>query len=255
MEVLLIEDEPPAMARLVEAVRASAPRARIVGTLGSVADSIGWLRSHRAPDLILMDIQLSDGSSLDILRAVEVTSPVVVITAYDQYVLEALGLNCIDYLLKPLKGERLAAALDKYLRLKSHFVGDLPGLLRSLGASSERRRDRVLARKGIDFVSVPVAETAYFFTEHKLVFLRDRQGVQYLVDRPLSELEAELEPASFFRLNRKYLAHVDAVRRFRPAEKGRLQVVLHPEPAEAVLVSQERAGAFRDWLGRGPARI
>jgi len=254
MEVLLIEDEPPAMARLVDAVRAAQPGARIVGTLSSVEESIGWLRSHRPPDLILMDIQLSDGSSLEILRAVDVSSPVVVITAYDQYVLEALGLNCIDYLLKPVRRERLAAALEKYLRLRSHFVGDLPGLLRSLTGAGGRRRDRVLARKGLDFVSVPVSEAAYFFTEHKLVFLRDRRGVQYLVDRPLAELEAELEPALFFRLNRKYLAHVDAVRRFRPVERGRLHVVLHPEPAERVLVSQERAGEFRTWLGRGPAR-
>jgi two-component system LytT family response regulator len=113
-------------------------------------------------------------------------------------------------------------------------------------------RDRVLARKGPDFVAVPVAEVAYFFTEYKLVFLRDAQGTQYLVDRALEKLEAELDPGRFFRLNRKYLAQISAVRRFRPADKGRLSVVLAPEPAEPVVVSQEKAGAFRKWMGAAP---
>jgi DNA-binding LytR/AlgR family response regulator len=195
-----------------------------------------------------MDIQLSDGRSLGILRAVEVACPVIVITAYDQHVLEALSLNCIDYLLKPVRQERLAQALDKYLRLRSHFAGDLAGLVRDVDGRG-RGRDRILARKGLDFVPVPVADVAYFFTEHKLVFLRDRKGTQYLVDKPLADLEAELDAARFFRLNRKYLARVDAVRRFRPGDKGRLVVALEPEPAEPVVVSQERAAAFRQWLG------
>lgn len=249
MEVLLLEDEEPALALLAEGVRAWDPSARIAGALGSVAEAVAFLRTHRAPDLILMDLQLGDGLSLDVLRAVEVSCPVVVVTAHDDHVLEALSLNCIDYLLKPVRQERLAQALDKYLRLRQHFAGDLAGLLRSLGPRSGHP-DRVVVRKGLDFLPLPVAEIAYFFAEYKLVFVRDRAALQYLVDRPLAELEAELDPRCFFRLNRKYLAHVEVVRRFRSADKGRLLVTLQPEPAEAVIVSQERAGAFRAWLGR-----
>jgi two-component system LytT family response regulator len=249
VEVLLLEDEGPALALLAEGVRAWDPAVRIAGGLGSVAEAVAFLRSHRAPDLILMDVQLSDGLSLDVLRQVELSCPVVVVTAHDSYVLEALALNCIDYLLKPVRQERLAQALDKYLRLRQHFAGDLAGLLRSLGPRSGHP-DRVLVRKGLDFLPLPVAEIAYFFAEYKLVFVRDRAAVQYLVDRALAELESELDPRRFFRLNRKYLAHVDAVKRFRPGDKGRLVVTLQPEPAEAVIVSQERAAAFRAWLGR-----
>jgi DNA-binding LytR/AlgR family response regulator len=248
-DLVLVEDEPPALEKLAAGVRAWDPECRIVATLSRVDETIRWLREHRAPDLLLMDIQLADGRSLDVLRAVEVTCPVVVVTAYDEFVLEALALNCIDYLLKPVRQERLAQALDKYVRLREHFRGDLAGLARDLEQPARAPRDRVLARKGPDFVAVPVAEVAYFFTEYKLVFLRDRQGTQFLVDRTLEKLEAELDAARFFRLNRKYLAQVSAVRRFRPAEKGRLAVVLAPEPAEPVLVSQERAGAFRKWMG------
>lgn len=252
MDLVLIEDEPLALERLALGVAEYDPAIRIVGRLASVAESLRWLREHRHPDLVLMDVQLSDGLSLEILRAAELRCPVVMITAYDEYVLEALAHNCIDYLLKPVRQERLAQALDKYLRLRAHFAGDLAGLMRDLGApGSARPRSRILARKGLDLHSVPEEEVAYFFTEHKLVFLRDRKGVQYLVDRPLADLEAELPREAFFRVNRKYLARLDAVRRFRAADKGRLAVVLEPAPAEPVQVSQERAAAFRAWLGGG----
>lgn len=249
-DVVLVEDEPPAREKLAAGVRAWDPLCRIVAELGRVDETVRWLRDHPMPDLMLMDIQLADGPSLEVLRAVDVTCPVIVVTAYDEHVMEALALNCIDYLLKPVRQERLERALDKYVRLREHFRGDLGGLLRDL-ARPPAVRDRVLARKGADFVAVPVGEIAYFFTEYKLVFLRDRQGTQYLVDRTLEKLEAELDPARFFRVNRKYLAQASAVRRFRPLEKGRLAVALSPEPAEPVVVSQERAAPFRKWMGSG----
>jgi DNA-binding LytR/AlgR family response regulator len=249
MDLLLIEDEPLALERLQEGVHAYDPTVRIVATLGGVAESIDWLRRHRPPDLVLMDVQLSDGLSLEILRAVPLACPVVMVTAYDEYVLEALAHSCIDYLLKPVRQERLVQALDKYVRLRRHFAGDLAGLLRTLGGEpGPRPRSRILVRKGLDFLSIPLEEVAFFLTEHKLVFLCDRRGTRYLVDRPLAELEKDLDPARFFRLNRKYLAHVEAIVRFRPGEKGRIDVTLAPAPREPVAVSQERASAFRSWI-------
>jgi len=250
VELLLIEDEPLAMERLAEGVRVWDPGARIVGQLASVAESLRWLRTHRAPDLALVDVQLADGLSLELLRAPELACPVIMVTAYDEYVLEALHESCIDYLLKPVRQERLARALDKYLRLRGHFAGDRVLLTRALEGDARRPRSRVLVRKGADFVSVPIAAIAYFFSEHKLVFVREKGGAQHLVDRPLAELEAELDPEAFFRLNRKCLAHVEAIRRFRPHEGGKLLVTLEPAPAEPVTVSQERATRFRDWIGR-----
>jgi two-component system LytT family response regulator len=248
MDLVLIEDEPLALDRLAEGVRAYDPAMRVVAMLTSVAGSVDWFRSHRQPDLVLMDVQLSDGLSLDILRAVPLACPVVMVTAYDEYVLEALSHTCIDYLLKPVRQERLAQALDKYARLRGHFAGDLPALLRALGAAHQTPRRRVLVRKGGDFLSIPAEDVAFFFTEHKLVFLIDRTGTRFLVDRPLADLEAGLDPARFFRVNRKYLVSGDAIRRFRPAGKGKLVMALEPEPGEPVLVSQERAAAFRDWI-------
>lgn len=250
MDLLLIEDEPPAMERLVAGVHAWDPAARVVGQLGSVADTLSFLQAHAPPDLMLMDLQLSDGLSLEILRRAQVTCPVIAVTAYDEYVLEALALSCIDYLLKPIRQERLVQALDKYRKLERHFAGDLVQLLGLLGRGRPAHRERVLARKGLDYVSLPLSEIAYFVSEHKLVFARHRSGARYLVDKPLQDLEAQLDAARFQRLNRKYLAHVEAIRGFRAAEKGKLQVTLEPAPAEPVLVSQERAAVFRDWLER-----
>jgi DNA-binding LytR/AlgR family response regulator len=249
MQVMVVEDEPPARERLRTLLRAWDPGLEVAAAVGSVQEARAWLVAHGAPDLVLLDVQLADGLGTELLREPGLTCPVVMVTAYDEYVLEALAHNCIDYVLKPVQPERLHQALDKYLRLRAHFAGNGPGLAHDL-ARPARARTRVVVRKGVDFMALPLADVAYFFTEHKLVFARDHRGVQYLVDRPLAELEAELDPARFFRLNRRLIAQVDAIRRFRPADKGRVMVVLEPPPAEPVQVSQERAAAFREWMGR-----
>lgn len=247
MDVLLVEDELPALDRLEAAVRQWDPAVRIVGRLQTVKEALAWFRSRRPPDLALMDVQLADGLSLEVFEALDVVCPVVMVTAYDDYVLDALGHNCIDYVLKPIRQERLAQALDKYLRLRNHFAGDLRGLATSLGRSRGGRL-RLLVRKGLDMVSLPVDRVAYVYTEYKLVFVRDTSGTQYLYDRSIGDLEADLAPERFLRLNRKYLAHIEAVRSVRAAGKGRLLVVLDPPTAEPVVVSQERAGLVRQWL-------
>jgi DNA-binding LytR/AlgR family response regulator len=248
LDLLLVEDEPPALERLIAGIRAFDPGLRIAGTCASVRETVAYLRMRPMPDLAIFDIQLADGSSFEVLRQVEVACPLIFATAYDDYVLEALGHNTIDYLLKPIRQERLDAALGKYLRLRSHFRGDLGGLLRDLDAPRPRWRRRVLARKGLDVVALALDDVAYFFSEFKITFVRDRQGQQYLVDKTLAELEAELDPALFFRASRKFLVHLAAVQKFRAYDKGRLQVTLQPPVNEAVLISQERAGEFKAWL-------
>ena len=274
VDVLLVEDEPPAAARLAAGLRQWSPGSRVLATLPTVRETVEWLRSNPPPDLALMDVQLADGLSLEVFREVEVGFPVVFTTAHDRYVLEALAGSAIDYLLKPIQQERLERALDKYLRLRAHFVApslltpssvtpssvtpssvtpslaaDVGGLLAALRQPAPRHRQRLLVQRGLDFVSLPVADVAYLFTSHGVVFARARGGEQFLVDQPLAELEPALDPARFFRLNRQLIAGLDAVVRFRRAGKGRLEVTLAPPTREPVVVSQERAAAFREWLG------
>ena len=249
MRILLVEDEPPARDKLAAAIRAAAPDAEIVAELAGVAETVAWLESHPAPDLLFLDIQLADGSSFEILRRTQVSLPVIFATAYDEHLLEAFASNGIDYLLKPVRPERVAAALDKFRRLRGHFRTDQAALVERLARPAAAPRDRILVRKGIDFIPVRTAEVAYIYTADKLVFLVTSAGARYVLDRPLSELEEALDPARFRRVNRAWLVQVDAVKRCRPYGKGKLLLELSPPAPEEVVVSQERAAAIREWLG------
>jgi DNA-binding LytR/AlgR family response regulator len=242
IRLLIIEDERPAVAKLRGALQASGVEVCVVGVCDSVRSSVEWLESQPHPDLILADIQLTDGTSLQIFEKVPSRCPVVFVTAYDAYVLDAFAANGIDYLLKPIRTEHLTAALGKYLTLQSHFQGEPPP------AEVPRPRHRLVVRRGLDEMSVPVEQAAWLTSEHKLSFLVDRQGNRFLVDATLAELEACLDPARFFRLNRRYIAHIDGIAKFRSAGRGRLAVRLVPDADEEVLVSQERAHAFRSWI-------
>jgi two-component system LytT family response regulator len=248
MRIVVVEDEPPARAKLISAIRESAPDGDIIAELSGVAETVHWLQHNPPPDLVFLDIQLSDGLSFEIFRRVRMTCPVIFATAFDEYILEALHSNGIDYLLKPVRVERVAASIDKFRRLREHFVADYTALADSI-ARPRTPRDRLLVRKGVDLVPVRTNEIAYLFTRDKLVFLITRTGVRYMLDRPLSELESELDIGSFFRANRAYVVSADAVVRCRPYGKGKLLLEVRPPAEEEIIVSQERAAAFREWLG------
>lgn len=254
MRVMILEDEPPAMAQLVRAVKAYDPGVEVVGTMASVREAEKALAGGLAPDLILADIHLSDTTSLDLFDRVEVGCPVVLVTAYDAYLMRAFERGAIDYVLKPIEPARLAVALDKYLRLRSHFMGRVKEVAAELSpgsgakARAARPRERILARRGMDLLAVPVERVAWFTSEHRLTIVCEKGGARHMVDETLGELEEALDPRRFFRLNRQYLAQVDAVKSFRSVGKGRLGVVLEPRPDDDVVVSQERAAEFRDWV-------
>jgi DNA-binding LytR/AlgR family response regulator len=246
VRVAIVEDETPARERLAAAIRKAAPDASIVSALASVGEAVRWLEQNAAPDLLFLDIQLGDGLSFEILRRTRLTCPVVFATAFDEYLIDAFQSNGIDYLLKPIRDERVAAAIAKYRGLKEHFRAD--ALLQAL-AKPRAHRERFLVRKGDDLTAVRTAEVAYFQTADKLVFLTTRNAVRFHLDRPLAELEAELDPQRFFRANRAFLVNVDAVARCRSYGKGKLILELRPAANEEVVVSQERAAAFRKWFG------
>ncbi len=248
MRIVLVEDEQPALDKLRSALHDAVPDARIVAELTGVAETIQWLSRNAAPDLMFLDIQLSDGLCFEILRAVEVRCPVIFATAYDEFLREAFESNGIDYLLKPVRTERLVAAVEKYRMLKDHFTGNYKPLLASVNRGAPVRQ-RVLVRRGSDYIPVRVEDIAYVFTSDKIVLLVTNAGVRYMLDRTLAELEAELDPVKFFRANRAWLVHIDAVARCRPWGKGKLQLDLRPPVESEVVVSQERAGLFRAWLG------
>lgn len=250
MNVLIIEDEKPALDQLTRLLKQADASVRVAGTLGSIRESVWWLAQNETPDLILMDIELSDGRSLEIFKQFKITCPVIFTTAYDEYLIEAFGYNGIDYLLKPIRADKLKNALQKYEKLRSHFTGRIDALLQTVAAEKPRYKERLLVKKGVDFVSIKTEEMAYFYSEFKISFLVDRSGQKYMLDKPLGVLEEELDPKYFYRLNRKYLAHIQSVARFKPFEKGKIRVDLVPAVKEEIHVSQEKAADFKMWMER-----
>ena len=252
IRLLLLEDEAPARERLANLLAECATPCAVAGSVDSIAAAEKWLRTQPAPDLILADIQLGDGLSLDWLRAAPPPCPVIFVTAHDEYLLEAFATHGIAYLLKPVKRTELDAALAKYRELARHFAASFSQMAASFAAPAPATapRQRILAQRGSAFQPVAIADVAYFFSENKLTFLVTRTAERCLVNEPLATLADELDATQFFRLNRNYLAHAPAVKSFSSVGKGRLSVQLVPRPTEEILVSQENAAAFRTWVSR-----
>jgi len=246
MEIIIIEDELPARAKLKAMLQLLDPTIQVKAELGSVKESVDWLRENAEPALAFVDIQLSDDHSFEIFRKHPVKFPIIFTTAYDKYLLESFEFNSIDYLLKPITEEKLKRSLEKVKNLKHHFAqGDIQKLI---SQSLPQLKNRIVARKGTEFVALTLTEVAYFFTEHKIVFVRDFTGRQMIVDRNLAELEAALSKDDFFRINRKFLVHQKAIDRFKP-DNGKIRVFLKPEINEEIHISKEMAPAFRKWIG------
>ena len=246
MRVVILEDEAPARERLEQALRRADPDVRVEAALASVAQAVAWLAANRAPDLVLADIQLADGLSLEVFDRVALACPVVFCTAYDEYLVDAMARGGIDYLLKPIRDDDVARALGKYRRLEAHFAARLEPLAAALGRPARRR---LVVRKQGGFAAVAIEDVAYFVVDDKLVDVVTRDGRRFGVDQTLGELELELDSGEFFRVNRQYLVRASAITGFRPHVKGRVALELTPPTKDDVVVSQENAGRFRAWIG------
>ncbi len=250
LRAFIAEDEPPARERLTLALARVAPQLSVVGHSDSVRGTQAWLAAHPAPDVLLLDIQLADGLSLDLFADGQLALPTIFTTAYDRFALDAFRALAVDYLLKPVADAALAQALHKLDRLRHSFGSDVAALLQQLGQAPNRWRQRLVGRKGSQFHALSVDHLACVIAVDKLVFAVDAQGERYLLETPLAELELALDPARFFRASRQMLVAADAVLRFTAVGKGRLKVELRPAGASTVIISQERAAAFKAWLGR-----
>lgn len=245
MKAIIIEDEPPARAKLQEMLKAIDPTIEIIGMLGSVEESLHWLQNHAEPDVAFVDIQLSDDHSFEIFKKHPVKFPVIFTTAYDEYLLKSFEFNSIDYLLKPITEDKLKRSLDKIRKLQDHFIQG--NLLKILNHIQEPAVSRILGKKGTEFIALDISEVAYFFTEHKIVFAKDFTGRNLIVNKTIAELESTLDAQKFFRLNRKYLCSLAAIEKFK-SDNGRIKVQLKPDSGEDIFISKETAPSFRSWI-------
>ncbi len=254
MNALIIEDEPLAVDRLRQLLLQADPAIQVAGVTDSVEASVAWLQSNPKPDLILMDIELSDGQSFGIFDQVQVSTPVIFTTSYDEYAIRAFKVNSIDYLLKPIKLEYLQAALEKLKSMSHHLPSStsvaIEQLIRQLRQPEKEYRERFLVKSGQRYFSIEVDDIAYFFYHNRVTFLKTWKKEVYYIDYILDELEEMLSPKVFFRANRQFLLHIKCVKDIHTYFNNKLKLTLQPAIEEDVLVSRERAADFKNWMGK-----
>ncbi|WP_028374896.1 LytR/AlgR family response regulator transcription factor [Leeuwenhoekiella sp. MAR_2009_132] len=251
MNVLVIEDEKPAARRLTRMLEALA--LNVQAQLNSVEEAVNWFSSNKHPDLIFLDIQLSDGLSFEIFDAVEVTSAIIFTTAYDEYALQAFKLNSIDYLLKPIDDDELEAAVTKF-RKQNKPTQDVKlnfdDIRKLLGVNPVEReyKKRFTVKIGQHLKMITIEDVVCFYSENKGTYARTFDKRDYLLDTTLELLENELAPDVFFRVSRKYFVNVQAIQDIISYTNSRLQIKLKSGDDLEIIVSRERVKDFKLWI-------
>lgn len=252
MKVIIIEDETPAANRLAKLLASINNEIDIIARLDSVAATVQYFQSSTQPDLIFMDIQLADGLSFDIFSQVQITTPVIFTTAFDQYTLKAFKVNSIDYLLKPIDEAELAKAIEKYRQLyvkKEHgFQEKLLKAFREM--NSTRFKERLLVKRGQQLTYIKTEATAFCYADGKLCYAVDFSNNKHLLETNLSQLEEQLQPNKFYRINRHLLVNIDAIKKVHTWLGGRLKLEITPATTTETIVSRERVNGFKEWLGQ-----
>jgi DNA-binding LytR/AlgR family response regulator len=251
MNVIIIEDEKPA-ARLLQ--RKLQKLDIEAGTmLHSVEEATEWFLNNTHPDLIFLDIQLSDGLSFEIFEAVPISSAVIFTTAYDEYALRAFKLNSIDYLLKPIDEDDLEAAVKKYRdrsQKPQSLSVDFDQIKRMLSNPAEKAyKKRFTVKMGQHLKMINVEDAECFFSENKGTYIHTNDNRDYLLENTLEQLENELDPKQFFRVSRKFIVSVNAIKDIVVYTNSRLKIILPTYKEDEVIVSRERVNDFREWLG------
>jgi two-component system, LytTR family, response regulator LytT len=249
MTILIIEDETLAAEKITATLREIDPSFNIVAALKSVESATEWLFQNKHPELIIADIQLLDGLSFDIFQQVKVEVPVIFTTAYDQYAIRAFEVNSIDYLLKPVQKDKLEASLLK-LKSRSKSASAIPydEVLKLLRPNQPEYKSRFMVRIGQRITAVPIEKIAYFYSESKLTYIVTDENRRYPFDLPLDEIDVQLNPRIFFKINRQYIVSFSSIAEIHPYFKGRIKLKLNPDQQDEIIVSSERSPEFKKWL-------
>lgn len=250
MNVIIIEDEKPSARRLQRMLASIKLDTNVM--LHSVEESIRWFENNNHPDLIFLDIQLSDGLSFEIFEVVDIKSAVIFTTAYDEYALQAFKLNSIDYLLKPIDADDLEKAVKKYcdrLPEKQPVTIDFNDIKKLLVNPIDREyKKRFSVKVGQHLKLINVEDIECFYSENKGTYLHTSEGRNYLLDTTLELLDQELEPQTFFRVNRKFFVNINAIKDMVSYTNSRLQIKLNTYNEDEVIVARERVKDFKAWL-------
>lgn len=246
MNCAIIEDEQNAVEHLEYQLNLTGVDVNIVARIDSVANAVQWMSKHK-PDLIFMDIELGDGLSFEIFDHIQVSSPVIFTTSYNQYAIKAFEVNSISYLLKPIKVQLLKDALAKY---QSLYANRIP-LNDHIIPLNQNYQKRFLVQSGSIMHPLSVDEIAYFnIHEGKYVVITTHDKKQYLIDNTLEILEKRLDPETFYRINRQFIVNIDAIHSIHGIEGSKLKLSVLPENKEEMIISKEKATSFKSWVNR-----
>ncbi len=247
MKVVIVEDEKLAANRLQTLVSEYDASIEILACIESIEETVQYLKQHTHPDVLLLDIHLSDGHSFEIFKQIRYNNPVIFTTAYDQYALEAFKMFSIDYILKPVTLEALAGAFNKLKSLAIPFSSiDMNHLEPALRKGQYKKR--FLGKVGQRLFFIDTEDIAFFQADNKLVHLIDKEGNRYLADYTIEKLVEQLDPEHFFRLNRSIIVNIDAIQQVKPYYNSRLKLsVKGATQQEEIIISRERVSEFKQW--------
>jgi len=253
MKVIIVEDEQHNSRMLHGMLKNIRPEWEVVDIFESIKSTVSWLNEHAPPDLIFMDIQLTDGICFSIFDQVEVPSMVIFTTAYDEYAIQAFKVNSIDYLLKPIKTGALEKAIDKFedlysIKLQVHEKPDYHELLEVIKNGVKKYRKRLLVSGPTSYFKIDVKDIAYFYKESRVTIAVTFDGREHALDLTMEKLEEELDPEMFFRANRSIILNTESVSKFENYFGGKLNVKLVTPYKEPIIVSRLKATTFKNWL-------
>ncbi len=252
LNILIVEDEQLAASRLERMLKKLDPEIEIIDTLDSVQTAVEWLQENEA-DLIFLDIHLADGNSFGIFDQVEVKTPIIFSTAYDQYAIKAFKLNSVDYLLKPIDKEELEAAINKFKEMRMAGQAgniDVQALVQAMQGPLSDYQKRFIVTSGEKIKSIKIEDVAYFFGQQKYVFLITKDNRRHIIDYTLGKLEEMLDPENFFRINRQFIIGFDSIKNMFSYSKSRIKIELDPPGEIDAIVSIDKSRRFKDWLNR-----
>ena len=248
MKAFIIEDEPLARGRMIHLLTENFPQMEVAGTAGSVKESVEWLTSHPAPDVVFMDVELSAGSSFDIFTQMDIPAPVIMTTAYDQYAVHAFEVNAVDYLLKPIGLQELQRAISRLasgevVKPSNEAVRNMINMV---------RKEKFLIRLNDRIVPVRTSDIAYFYSADKNSYIVTLNGSTYVLDESLDAIAGNLVPSEFFRISRSCIISEQVIDSVSKLMGGRLRITLRRDiPANTDFsVSRARVDDFLTWLER-----
>ena len=247
MKVVIVEDEALAAEKLGTLLKKVIPEVQILTFIESVEEAVEWFSQNPAPDLVFMDIQLDDGISFEIFDTIKLDVPVIFTTAYNEYAIRAFKVNSVDYLLKPIEEEALAAAIVKFRKVSQQPVDFESRIAGVLSQFREKYKSRFFVKTGLRFQSIPVEKISCFFVEERFTFLKTQEGKTCDLDFSLDQLQKLVDPTLFFRVSRNFLVNINAIEDIISYSTSRLKLKV---AKEEIIVSRDKVSEFKLWLDR-----